>query len=173
MGVYKGYKQTLEHKSKRGEARKRGAYFECLCKKQFWRRPSAIKSGDCRFCSKDCYFRWQKGRERSDDFKTKCRNKRPEQNGNWRGGITPINAKIRASGDYKNWRESVFKRDNWTCQKCNTRSKSDCYIRIEAHHIKPFALFPELRFVIDNGLTLCKKCHDKEPKGKQIYLCSK
>jgi hypothetical protein len=79
----------------------------------------------------------------------------------WKGGITPINGKIRYSIEYRLWREAVFARDNWTCQKCNTRGGY-----IEAHHIKSFAKHPELRFAIDNGKTLCKKCHKKVTWGK-------
>lgn len=88
----------------------------------------------------------------------------------WRGGITSLNLAIRNRVEYKQWREAVFTRDNWTCQECGARSKKNCYIRIEAHHIKPFATFPELRFKIDNGKTLCKKCHDKKPKGREINI---
>jgi 5-methylcytosine-specific restriction endonuclease McrA len=76
-----------------------------------------------------------------------------ENNWNWKGGINGINDKIRKSLEYKLWRESVFKRDNWTCIWCGSKTK------IEADHIKPFSLFPELRFAIDNGRTLCQKCH--------------
>ncbi len=76
----------------------------------------------------------------------------------WRGGITPEQIKIRNSLNMKFWREAIFKRDNWTCQECKTRGK-----RLNAHHIKPFALFPELHFAIDNGVTLCWDCHKKTP----------
>jgi hypothetical protein len=163
---------TEEHKKKIGEGRKRGASFTCeVCSKEFWRKPSAISKGNNRFCSKDCYFKWQKGRKRSNEFSEKCRNSRLE---NLVGQvlITPINKLIRNSKEMEDWRNKVFERDNWTCQKCRARSKANGYIRIEAHHIKPFAKFPELRFEIDNGITLCKKCHDQEPKGNDVWLIS-
>lgn len=72
----------------------------------------------------------------------------------WRGGITPINNQIRTSLEYKLWRESVFKRDNYTCIFCNKKGG-----KLNADHIKPFAYFPELRLAIDNGRTLCIECH--------------
>lgn len=77
-------------------------------------------------------------------------------NPNWKDGITPINMKIRMSLEYKNWRKSVFERDNYTCVLCG---ESGCYL--EADHIKTFAHHPELRFDIENGRTLCKPCHLK------------
>lgn len=73
---------------------------------------------------------------------------------NYQGGITPINKVLRNSKEYKAWRTAVFTRDNYTCQLC---SKTKCYV--EADHIKPFSQYPELRFDIDNGRTLCKDCH--------------
>ena len=64
----------------------------------------------------------------------------------------------RQSVEYRLWRESVFKRDGWSCQICGT---SGC--EVQADHIKPFALYPELRFAIDNGRTLCIPCHKATP----------
>src|SRR3990167_8364274 len=77
--------------------------------------------------------------------------KKGEKNNFWKGGITEINIKIRGSLEYRLWRTSVFERDEYTCVWCLT-TKSP----FNADHIKPFALFPELRFAIDNGRTLCK-----------------
>lgn len=74
----------------------------------------------------------------------------------WKGGVTPVNKLIRRSTEFRLWREAVFKRDDWICQDCKERGGE-----LHPHHIKPFAIFPELRFAIDNGLTLCKKCHMK------------
>lgn len=85
--------------------------------------------------------------------------KRPEMSGSkhplWKGGITPINQQIRTSLEYKLWRKSVFERDKYACVWCGDNKGGN----LEADHIKPFAYFPELRFAIDNGRTLCKNCH--------------
>lgn len=80
---------------------------------------------------------------------------------NWRGGVTPTNQKLRASFEYREWREAVFNRDNFTCQNCGTRGGT-----IHADHIKPWAFFPELRFDVNNGRTLCVPCHEITPTYK-------
>ena len=82
-----------------------------------------------------------------------------ENNWNWKGGITPINHKIRTSNEYKLWRLAVFERDNYTCVWCGAKSGNGKAVILNADHIKPFAEYPELRFAIDNGRTLCKACH--------------
>lgn len=78
---------------------------------------------------------------------------------NWKGGITSENRRIRTSFEYKNWRRAVFERDKYTCIWCGTKSGNGKAVVLNADHIKPFALFPELRFAIDNGRTLCTPCH--------------
>ena len=73
---------------------------------------------------------------------------------NWKGGVTLINQKIRDSVEYKLWREAVFTRDGFVCILCKTKKSP-----FNADHIKSFAHYPELRFSIDNGRTLCVPCH--------------
>jgi len=75
---------------------------------------------------------------------------------NWRGGITEQNRLIRNSKEYKNWRKKVFERDRFRCVLCGYRSKKRKDIR--ADHIKPFNLYPELRFDVNNGRILCLPC---------------
>jgi hypothetical protein len=83
-------------------------------------------------------------------------NRAGEKSNFWKGGVTPINILIRASLEYRLWRESVFKRDKYTCIWCGQVGG-----KLNADHIKPFSQYPELRFAIDNGRTLCECCHRK------------
>lgn len=72
------------------------------------------------------------------------------------------NREWRSTRQYKEWRSNVFERDNYTCQDCGVKGGY-----LEAHHIKSFAHHEHLRFEIDNGITLCKKCHrSKHKKGE-------
>jgi len=86
----------------------------------------------------------------------RCRKKawKGKKNPNWKGGITSINILIRNSANYKLWRKACFQRDNFTCQKYGISGG-----RLVVHHINNFADFPELRFAIDNGITLSEKAH--------------
>lgn len=60
--------------------------------------------------------------------------------------------------EYKFWRKSVYERDDYTCQICHTRGGD-----LEVDHIIPWAKSVELRYIISNGRTLCKKCHRQTP----------
>jgi len=62
----------------------------------------------------------------------------------------------RYTPEYKRWRFDVYSRDNFTCQSCG----DDRGGNLQAHHIKPFADYPDLRFEVSNSVTLCKKCHN-------------
>ena len=97
---------------------------------------------------------------------------RGEKSHLWKGGITRENERLRKSIEYKLWRKAVFERDNHICIWCGFKGY------VEADHIKPFAYFPELRFAIDNGRTLCKSCHEttdtyKHKAKKYVYIYKK
>ena len=95
---------------------------------------------------------------------------RGEASPHWKGGITSSVQIIRHCFKYRQWRSDIFTRDNFTCQKCLIRGGN-----LESHHIKPFskiieeyqiktleeALNCEELWNINNGETLCLKCHNK------------
>lgn len=126
----------------------KGGKSKCICKMcgiDFKLEPVKIKNGRGKFCSRKCKGKWQ------SIFRI------GKKHPNWKGGITPLNLQIRHSIEYRLWRESVFVRDGFACVRCGKASRI-----FEVHHIKSFAKYPELRFAIDNGITLCKiPCHKK------------
>lgn len=94
-----------------------------------------------------------------------------------KGWVTNVNRLIRASETYKQWRSDVFSRDNWTCQTCGQRG-----YEIEVHHKKEFSkIIQEFKIKnhlqaldclelwdLNNGVTLCKKCHKRVHKRQVI-----
>ena len=94
------------------------------------------------------------GKKHTLETRMKMSGRTGEKSPSWKGGLTPMNLKIRQSFEYKLWRESVFERDDYSCVFCGLHG-----VKLHADHIKPFAHYPELRFAIDNGRTLCVPCH--------------
>lgn len=163
---YRGYKEKIPD---RGLIEK-----VCgVCKKTFFDY-SCKKS---KFCSKQCSNEGRKTRPllwRTDNkphcvdcgkevwYKSvRCGHccKSGKNSWRWNGGITPANTKIRFSPKYIEWKLSVFSRDKKTCMSCCTKDR-----KLQAHHIKPFAEYPQLRFDINNGVSLCYSCHRKMHK---------
>ena len=156
--------------------------FECLeCKKPFLVGGNRYKYGKNRFCSKECratnYMRakmldpmWI--RHLSDCGRIGGKSPKPKKtlaqrlsqskkfmgtnNPNFKHGLSNDSKRHYNNLDYKLWREAVYKRDSWKCRKCGVGG-----VYITAHHIKSWAKYPVFRFDIDNGLTLCEKCHSK------------
>lgn len=56
---------------------------------------------------------------------------------------------------YKEWREQVYKRDNYTCQCCGDNKGGN----LNAHHLYSYDKYKCLRTIIENGVCLCDKCH--------------
>lgn len=127
-------------------------------------KKSRIKAGKNNFCSTKCRGLW-----RSKNIKGK-------ESPGWKGGVTPVQRVLRNSDKYLLWRSKVFKRDNYTCQKCKNIGG-----KLHAHHIRKFSIilndlaqnYPLLSVIdlaeqcrelwdIWNGITLCEKCHKKE-----------
>lgn len=82
-------------------------------------------------------------------------------NHNWIKDRTKLvkNEKKHLDGRYREWMKSVKNRDNWKCKIANINCKG----RMEAHHILDWKNFPELRYEINNGITLC---HAHHPRGR-------
>lgn len=73
---------------------------------------------------------------------------------NWKGGLSSKDHIARSSLENKLWREAVFARDGYTCQKYGIKG-----CKLNPHHIRNFSDYPGLRFAINNGITLSENAH--------------
>lgn len=110
------------------------------------------------------------GRKMSEEQRAKRRGQLASR---WKGGISCLNYRIRASAEYKTWRAKVYYRDNYTCVLCLNSRKTKKNIRLNADHIKAFsvllkennikntieAITCENLWDVANGRTLCFDCH--------------
>ena len=138
------------------------AIFQCKDNRRYW------------YCNCDCGTKNVKidGYKLITGHTTSCgcrHHLKGKESCHWRGGITPLDKVIRHSDKYVEWRDSIFERDNYICQCCGTRKN------LNAHHIESFATNIDLRFDINNGITLCEKCHMPQFEGSfhNIYGTSK
>lgn len=159
---------------KQKQRKKNGASFcNAKCAKQYyWDHHKIGKQiSICEYCKKEFkHNRWQK----QECCSVKCasclkqiRNPAPsgEKSHNWKGGRTPKIKRLKTSQQYKEWRKSVFKRDNNTCQECGAKN-----FFINAHHIIPVSEDESKIFDLDNGQTLCIVCHQKKHPNLHLHL---
>lgn len=106
-----------------------GIYRKCTCGKQLSNKSKGL-------CN-NCYQRARFGKD----------------NPNYKHGI--YSNKLLNTKNYLEWKLSVYERDNRTCQLCHTNVGHVG----NAHHILPKRDRPDLIFALDNGITLCSKCH--------------
>lgn len=54
------------------------------------------------------------------------------------------------------WAKNIKIRDNYICQICHKYG-----IPLNSHHLNSWDLFIEQRYDLDNGITLCVRCHER------------
>lgn len=124
-----------------------GVTLKCMqCSQDYVVKKSTIGRRKLNFCSKKCKNKWQ-----SDNVVGK---KHP----NYNSEMSEFDRQTRREyTEYWKWRKSVYERDSYTCQCCGDSKGGN----LVAHHYKNYSEHKELRTEINNGVTLCNKCHRK------------
>ena len=138
---------SFDHWIKYRKTVKKKPNCKCLnCGKEFYKKPSAIRNGEGKFCSRECKHQDQRlGIEiRGESYKDRHL--------------------LRQSSAYKSWRRKAKQLKGNKCEKCGTKDRTVCKccgnkIYLHVNHIKLFATYPKLRFEPTNASVLCPKCH--------------
>lgn len=129
----------------------------CDCGKEKIVNIANLRSGDTTSCG--CVHKKQIAQRNKNNTgdKSPC----------WKGGVTDFNHQVRNLPNFKDWRKSVWERDNYTCVKCGRQDE------ITTHHITYLSTILKDNFIetieaalecydlwdVDNGITLCPSCH--------------
>jgi len=139
---YREYQRNLRNTKEENYRFEKTRYFTICenCGKVFSKALCHIIKNKHITCSKECGYT--------------VRNTTP-----WNKGMRTVHNKdrhykrARWTSEYADWHNICLKRDWYHCQLCGSK------IKLEIHHIKSYKDYPEERISIDNGITLCKKCH--------------
>jgi 5-methylcytosine-specific restriction endonuclease McrA len=168
--------------------KKTGIIKHCLhCGKPFFKNLCRLKIGKGKYCSKKCYWahpkseetlkrmsECQKGKKYTlETIEKRVSQTRGENHWNWKGGISSTERMDDIK--WKNLRKLIYQRDNWTCQRCGKH----CHNNIQCHHIIPYRVGKNYRFIYwnvsvddeSNLITLCKSCHgtvEREYQRKEV-----
>lgn len=126
-----------------------------------------------KYCSQKCY----RSVPISDSYREKMRNlaikngnipphRKSKDHYRWikdRNLVVGINNRAFHDPESKQWRRSVLERDGFRCKISN----EDCLGKIEAHHILGWKSHPELRYQINNGITLCHFHHPRRREDEK------
>lgn len=163
---------TQEQKDKQNKAKKHSIHICIDCNVEIRKRNDTLKnwSGRCKLCTvKEIAKRPEIILKKSISAREQVLKQggipnahhftsdhSGENHYNWQGGITPIRVAEWNGKQYQEWRNTVLKRDGYKCVACGINDH-----KLEVDHIKSYSLYPDLRYKIDNGRTLCKPCHKK------------
>lgn len=106
-----------------------------------------------RFCSHQCRGKYFSG----------------PRNGNWKGDQAKNRdqnerQRVICSDEYLVWRRAVLNRDNWCCQCCGSKNN------LVVYHIQCYWDYPNERFEMDNGITVCRSCHTNIHLNKVLFI---
>jgi len=124
----------------------------CGCGEELFLYSTRLRNGRADLNKKRRYIQYHHCR--TNEAKEALRERASGANNkNWKGGVSIYNAKTRQSAEYRQWTYLVLKRDHFMCQVCGKHAN-------QAHHIIRFSTNEELRLRRENGIALCKRCHE-------------
>lgn len=145
----------------------------CVGKRKYGRKQLALRKELCCVVCNKIFYEYA-AKLLSDKTRGKCCSKKcrveytrhkisGSRNYRWKGGVTKINLLERSQMAARNWSKSVKIRDKYTCILCGDKNyKGRGYsVRLESHHLLSWKDYPELRYNVNNGITVCYVCHKK------------